>query len=158
LGHEEPFDFDLGYRPHAGIERMRVGTPPVIALNLLEAALDVWDGVDIHQLREKSLELSDLFISEMARRCPDIGLACPANGLERGSQVSFSFTEGYATMQALIARGVIGDFRAPDIIRFGITPLYVGANDILRAVDVLEDVITNRLWDRPEYHVRAEVT
>lgn len=158
LGHEAPFAFDLDYRPGEGIERMRVGTPPVIALKSLEAALDVWDMVDIHEVRETSIKLCDLFISEVEARCPALKLASPRNGAARGSQVSFRFDEGFAAMQALIARGVIGDFRAPDIMRFGFTPLYIDEGDVRRAVDILEDVITNNLWDDPAYKIRGRVT
>lgn len=158
LGHEAPFAFDLDYRPGEGIERMRVGTPPVIALKSLEAALDVWDMVDMHEVRETSIKLCDLFITEVEARCPALKLASPRNGAARGSQVSFRFDEGFAAMQALIARGVIGDFRAPDIMRFGFTPLYIDEDDVRRAVDILEDVITNNLWDDPAYKIRGRVT
>jgi len=158
LGHEAPFAFDLDYRPGKGIERMRVGTPPVIALKSLESALDIWDGIDIDSLRKKSIELSDLFIAEVESRCPALTLASPRDGKERGSQVSFRFSEGYAAMQALIANGVIGDFRAPDIMRFGITPLYIDAGDIIAAAMAIENVITNDLWDNPRYKIRASVT
>jgi kynureninase len=158
LGHEAPFAFDLDYRPGRGIERMRCGTPPVIALTALDAALDVWDGVSMEDVREASLALADFFIREVERRCPDLVLASPRDGSRRGSQVSFRHQQGYAIMQALIARGVIGDFRAPDSMRFGFTPLYVGKAEIGTAVDILENVVTNRLWDRPEYRKKALVT
>jgi len=158
LGHEAPFAFDPDYRPAAGVERMRVGTPPVLALRALEAALDVWDMVDIADLRAQSVALSQLFIAEVERRCPMLRLASPRDPMQRGSQVSLAFEQGYAAMQALIARGVIGDFRAPDIMRFGFTPLYLSESDVMRAADIIEDVITNNLWDRPEYMTKAEVT
>jgi kynureninase len=158
LGHEAPFAFDLDYRAGKGIERMRVGTPPVIALTALDAALDVWDDVSMDDVRAASIGLCDLFIREVEGRCPGLTLASPRSGNRRGSQVSFRHPEGYAIMQALIARGVIGDFRAPDAIRFGFTPLYIGAAEVLGAVDVLEDIIAGRLWDRPEYRNRALVT
>ncbi len=158
LGHAAPFAFDPDYRPGAGIERMRVGTPPVLQMAALEAALDVWESVDMQDLRDRSIELSELFIAEVTRRCPQLTLASPTDPQQRGSQVSFRFADGYAVMQALIARGVIGDFRAPDILRFGITPLYIGADDIQRAAEILEDVMTNRLWDTPAYKIRSAVT
>lgn len=158
LGHEAPFAFDLDYRPGRGIERMRVGTPPVIQLTALEASMDIWDGVDMQALRAKSIALCDLFIAEVEAACPQLVLASPRDGAQRGSQVSFRFNEGYAAMQALIARGVIGDFRAPDIMRFGFTPLYIDENDVLAAVTVLKDVMEHRLWDRAEYKQRAAVT
>jgi kynureninase len=170
MGHEAPFAFDLDYRPGLGIERMRCGTPPVIALTALDAALDVWDDVSMDDIRAASIGLIDLFIREVEGRCPDLKLASPRNGVSdlklasprngvrRGSQVSFRHEQGYAIMQALIARGVIGDFRAPDSIRFGFTPLYLGEAEVLGAVDILEDIMTRRLWDQPEYRRKALVT
>ncbi|MCV2890146.1 kynureninase [Ruegeria aquimaris] len=158
LGHEAPFAFDLDYRPGSGIERMRVGTPPVIQLTALSAAMDIWDMAEMADIRRKSVELTELFIAEVEAACPDLTLASPRDADLRGSQVSFRFADGYAAMQALIARGVIGDFRAPDIMRFGFTPLYIDEGDVRAAVDILADVMNNRLWDRPEYKVRARVT
>lgn len=158
LGHELPFAFDLDYRPGGGIDRMRVGTPPIIGLAALDAALDAWDGVDMAEVRQQSIRLCDLFITEVEKRCPMLVLASPRDGTRRGSQVSFLHKEGYAIMQALIARGVIGDFRAPDAIRFGFTPLYIGESDVMKAVDILADIMNNTLWDTPEYKQRALVT
>lgn len=158
LGHESPFAFDPGYKPAPGIERMRVGTPPIIALAVLDAALDAWEGVDMHALREASIALSELFISEIEARCPDLSLASPRDAGRRGSHVSLRHEQGYAVKQALIARGVIADFRAPDMIRFAFTPLYLGEAEVRAAVDIIEDVMTNRLWDAPEYHRKAVVT
>lgn len=158
LGHDRPFSFDLRYRAGAGIERMRVGTPPVVALAALDAALDAWEGVDMGDLRRSSIALCDLFIAEVERRCPDLVLASPRDGTQRGSQVSFRHRQGYAIMQALIARDVVGDFRAPDAIRFGFTPLYIGEREVLGAVDVLAAIMERQLWDRPEYKSRARVT
>jgi kynureninase len=158
LGHEAPFAFDLDYRAGSGIERMRVGTPPIIALAALETALDVLEGVDMDDVRSKSIELSELFIAEVERRCPDLVLASPRDSALRGSQVSFGFPDGYAVMQALIERGVIGDFRAPDIMRFGITPLYLDADDVVRAAAILEDILMRRAWDEPRYRMRRAVT
>ena len=158
LGHEAPFAFDLDYRAGAGIDRMRVGTPPVIALSVLDAALDAWDGVSMADVRARSIALCDLFIAEVERRCPDLTLATTRDGSKRGSQVSFRHPQGYAIMQALIARNVIGDFRAPDAIRFGFTPLYIGEEEVLGAVAILETIMTGRLWDTAEYQKKALVT
>jgi kynureninase len=158
LGHQAPFAFDLDYRAGAGIERMRVGTPPVIAMAALEAALDAWDGVDMRDVRKASIALADLFIREVEAHCPKLVLASPRDGSQRGSQVSFRHPNGYAIMQALIARGVIGDFRAPDAIRFGFTPLYIGEAEVRAAVGILEDIMSNRRWDTPEYRKMAAVT
>jgi kynureninase len=158
LGHEAPFAFERDYRPGAGIERMRVGTPPIIALAALDAAMDAWDGVDMLDIRARSIELSERFIAEVEARCPGLELASPRDPKRRGSQVSFRFKHGYEAMQALIAAGVIGDFRAPDIMRFGFTPLYLGMDDVLAAVDRLEEIMERRLFEDPAYAVRAKVT
>lgn len=158
LGHAAPFAFDLDYRPGAGVERMRVGTPPILQLAALDAALDIWDQVEMADIRAASLALTDQFIAGVEAACPELVLATPRDHRMRGSQVSFRHPEGYAIMQALIARGVIGDFRAPDILRFGFTPLYIGADDVARAITILAGVMRDRLWDRPEYQTRAKVT
>ncbi|NOD92196.1 kynureninase [Ruegeria sp. HKCCD4884] len=158
LGHEAPFAFDLDYRPGNGIERMRVGTPPVIQMTALSAAMDIWDMAEMTDVRAKSIELTELFISRVEATCPELKLASPRTPELRGSQVSFRFEEGYAAMQALIARGVIGDFRAPDIMRFGFTPLYIDEGDVIKATEILTDVMQNKLWDTPEYKVRQRVT
>lgn len=158
LGHEAPFAFDLKYRAAAGIDRMRIGTPPVLALAALDAALDVFDGVAMRDVRAQSIQLSELFIAGVEARCPELKLASPRDPHGRGSQVSFAHPEGYAIMQALIANGVIGDFRAPNLIRFGITPLYISSEDVLRATDLLARIMNGRLWDRPDFRTRAAVT
>ncbi len=158
LGHEAPFAFDPDYRPGRGIERMRVGTPPVIQMAALEAALDIWDMVSMADVRARSIELTEAFIRGVEAACPALVLASPRDPAARGSQVSFRHPEGYAIMQALIARGVIGDFRAPDILRFGFTPLYTSIADVEGAVAVLRQVMAEDLWDRPEYRRRARVT
>jgi len=158
LGHEAPFAFDLNYRPGAGIERMRVGTPPVLQMVALDAALDVWEGVEIADLRARSIELCEAFIQGVEAVCPGLELATPRDSALRGSQVSFRHPEGYAVMQALIARGVIGDFRAPDILRFGFTPLYIGLEEVEGAVRILAEILATNAWDRPEFKTRAKVT
>ena len=158
MGHEAPFAFDLDYRPVSGINRMTVGTPAILALSSLHAALDVFEDVDMAAIRAKSVSLSELFITEVEARSPQLTLASPRNAHERGSQVSFRFEEGYAVMQALIARGVIGDFRAPDVMRFGFTPLYLSHRDVVDAVTILEDILNSGSWDRPEFKTRAKVT
>lgn len=158
LGHERPFAFDLHYRPGDGVDRMRVGTPPILALAALDAALDAWDGVDMADVRKKSVALCELFIAQVESRCPDLVLGSPRDATKRGSQVSFLHEEGYAIMQALISRGVIGDFRAPNAIRFGFTPLYIGEAEVIAGVDILADIMTNRLWDQPQFKKKALVT
>jgi kynureninase len=158
LGHEAPFAFDLDYRPARGVERMRVGTPAVVQMSILETALDIWEGVDLSALRARSIELTELFICEVEARCPELSLASPRDPKMRGSQVSFRSPQGYAVMQALIARGVIGDFRAPDRMRFGFAPLYLDESDVRRAVETLAQILAERAWDRPEYLRREAVT
>ena len=158
LGHEAPFAFDLDYRAGAGVERMRVGTPPVIQMAALDCALDIWEMTTMEQVRARSITLSELFIAEVEAACPGLTLASPRDPQARGSQVSFRFDEGYAAMQALIARGVIGDFRAPDIMRFGFTPLYLDEDDVRGAVAILAEILNDKLWDRAEYKARKAVT
>ena len=158
LGHAAPFGFEQNYRPGEGIERMRVGTPPVLAMASLEAALEIWEGVDMQALRARSIDLSTQFINEVEASCPMLELASPRDPEARGSQVSFSFAEGYTAMQALIANGVIGDFRAPNLMRFGFTPLYTDAQDVRTAAQIVAKVMQNNLWDDPQFKTRARVT
>ncbi|APE43864.1 kynureninase [Sulfitobacter alexandrii] len=158
LGHRAPFDFDLDYAPGKGIERMRVGTPPILQMAALQEAMKVWEGVDMNDLRAASVELQEQFIEEVEKAVPQLTLASPRDAAVRGSQVSFRFEHGYAAMQALIHRGVIGDFRAPDIMRFGFTPLYLDADDVSAAVAIMRDVMENELWDVDAYKVRGRVT
>lgn len=158
LGHDAPFAMELNYRPASATERMRVGTPPILQLGVLQEALKAWDGVDMAELRAASQRLSDLFIKEVEARCPMLTLASPRDANARGSQVSFAFEHGYAAMQAIIDRGVIGDFRAPNIMRFGFTPLYLDDADIVAAAKIIEDVMTNQHWRADKYNVRSRVT
>lgn len=158
LGHRQPFAFDLNYKAGAGIERMRVGTPPVIQLTALEVAMELWADVDMAELRAESVKLQEQFIMEIERDVPELTLASPRDSAVRGSQVSFQFVEGYAAMQAVIDRGVIGDFRAPDIMRFGFTPMYLDSGDITAAVAIIADVMNNKIWDQDKYKVRSKVT
>ena len=158
LGHAAPFAFDLDYRPGAGIERMRVGTPSVLQMAALEAAMAVWDDVGMDEVHAQSLRLQDQFIKAVEARTRGLTLATPRSHQMRGSQVSFRHPEGYAIMQALIAEGVIGDFRAPDILRFGFTPLYLDEDDVARAVNVLVRILEYATWDKPEFRARSLVT
>jgi kynureninase len=158
MGHAAPFAFEPSYRPGQGIERLRVGTPPVLSMAALDAALDVFDGVDMLVMRERSIALSEDFIRRIEADCPELQLASPRDPARRGSQVSFRFAEGYAAVQALIARGVIGDFRAPDVMRFGFAPLYIGFAEVETAAGALIEIVRRGLWDRPEHHARNKVT
>lgn len=157
-GHAAPFAFDISYRPAEKIERLRIGTPSIAAFSLLSAALDIWDHVDMNDLRARSIELCELFISEVEKRCKGVTLASPRDPYQRGSHVSFEFENGFACMQALIAEKVIGDFRAPNIMRFGIAPLFNDENDILRAVEKLETILNNETWKEDRFQHRGLVT
>jgi kynureninase len=158
LGHDAPFAFEPSYRPAPGIERMRVGTPPVMQMTALEDALRLWGGIDMADVRAASLRLSEALIHAVEARCPEMTLVSPREGALRGSQVSFAHPEGYAVMQALIAHDVIGDFRAPNIMRFGLTPLYLDEGDIIEAVTRLEHILNQRLWDTPAFRTPKRVT
>ena len=157
LGHEAPFAFDPDYRPDPGIARMRVGTPPMLQLAALDAALDVFERTTMDALRARQISLSERFIAAVEQNT-DLALASPRDPHRRGSQVSFRHPEGYAVMQALIAEGVVGDFRAPDILRFGICPLYNDEGDIDRAAETLAGILRDGSWDRAEYRARQAVT
>ncbi len=160
MGHAAPFEFDRDYRPADGIKRHLCGTPPVIGMSALEESLKVFDDVDMKKLRKKSVALTDLFIALVEEKCADYGfeLASPREASVRGSQVSFSHKDGFAIMQALIDHGVVGDFRAPDIVRFGFTPLYVGYEDVWNAVLILEKIMKKDIWKQDKYHVKSAVT
>lgn len=157
LGHAAPFEFAPDYRPVEGIEAMRVGTPPILSMSALDAALDVFEGVDIGRLKAKADALFDLFVTEVEAQTGELELVTPRDPQRRGSQVSFRFAEGYAAMQALIARNVIGDFRGPDIMRFGLSPLYLRFADVWRAASIVAQVMRRQEWNRPEFKVRAKV-
>ncbi|HSJ28891.1 MAG TPA: kynureninase, partial [Acidimicrobiia bacterium] len=158
FGHAAPFDFDLEFVPADGITRAQVGTPSVLALAALDAALDVFEGVDLAELRAKSLSLSDLFIRLVDQLALPLDLITPRERESRGSQVCYSHPDGYAIVQALIDRRVIGDFRTPDVLRFGFAPLYVSYTDVWDAVHVIADVLATQAHLDPRYAVRGKVT
>lgn len=160
MGHAAPFAFDPDYRPAEGIDRFRVGTPAILSMVALDAALDVFDGVDMQAVRDRSISLGELLIACIDRFAGRFGLelASPRDAARRGSQVSWHCPEGYAVMQALIARGVIGDFREPDLVRFGFAPLYLSHSEVVEAAAILQEILTERTWDQPRFHARAKVT
>ena len=160
MGHAAPFDFDASYQPAPGILRALCGTPPVLSLTALDSALDVFLRADMADIRQKSLALTDTFIALIEQECGDFGfeIATPRAPAQRGSQVSLRSKNGYAIVQALIARGVIGDFRTPDILRFGFAPLYLRFVDVWDAVAALRDIMEQNAWDRAAYQRRAAVT
>lgn len=160
LGHEAPFAFDLDYRPAPGVGRQRCGTPPILSMAALEVGVDLMLEADMAEVRRKSLALTDAFMDLAEARLSRFGfaLATPREHAVRGSQASLRHPEGYAIMQALIRRGVVGDFRAPDILRFGFTPLFVRHADVWDAVAAIEEIMETSAWDRPELKRRAAVT
>jgi kynureninase len=139
--------------------RFLTGTPSILALAALEAGLATFDGVAMRDVAAKSRALSQLFIDEVETRCGgELCLASPPDPMKRGGHVIFTHPDAYAVMQALIARNVIGDFRAPDVMRFGFAPLYNSHAEVVRAAEILADILATREWDQPRFHARAKVT
>ena len=160
MGHAAPFAFEPEYRPAPGINRQLAGSPPILSMLALEVAVDLWLKVDRQEGRRKSMALGDLFIALVDDTLRDLGIevASPREAESRGSQVSLRHKEAYRVMRALIDRGVIGDFRTPDLMRFGFAPLYTRYVDIFDAVSSLREVLITRAWQRPEYATRLTVT
>lgn len=159
-GHAKPFEMAPDYAPADGIRRYLTGTQGIISMSVAELGLDIFARADMAAVRAKSLELSDLFIGLVEERLSahPIEVVTPREHEHRGSQVSITHPEGFAIMSALIERGVIGDYREPEVLRFGLTPLYLGYTDIWDTVEALRDILDNRLWDAPEFKVRGAVT
>ena len=165
FAHQKPFDFNAEYQPANDIKQYLCGTPPILSLIAFDEALSIWQDVSIDKVRQKSIALCDYFITLVEAKCDGYGLRLisPREGDNRGSQISFALGEegdeaGYAIMAALIDRGVIGDFRAPNILRFGFAPLYIRFKDVWQAVSHLCDILQTRAWDKPHYHKRKAVT
>jgi kynureninase len=158
FGHAAPFDFELEFRPTDGIGRMEVGTPHVLSLIALDAALEAFDGVGMAAVRAKSVVLTESFIELVRRRDLPLRLVSPVDPGRRGSQVCLAHPHGYAIIQALIERGVVGDFRAPDVIRLGFAPLYLRHVDVFDAVAILADVVDSEAFRDPRFSVRHTVT
>jgi len=160
MGHAEPFAFDDAYRPADGIARFLCGTPPMLSLLALECGIDLFDGVEMAALADKGQRLASLFIERVEHRCAGHGLTLltPRDPAARGSHVSFVHAHAWPIMQAMIERGVIGDFRAPDVLRCGFTPLYLGFEDVWRAVETLRDILETGVWREPRFQVRSRVT
>lgn len=159
-GHAKAFDMAQQYEPAQGIRRYLTGTQPVVSLALVECGVDVFLQVDMAQVRQKSLALSDLFIALVEQECAGHGLemVTPREHAKRGSHVSLRHEHGFAIIQALIARGVVGDYREPEVLRFGLTPLYLGFEDIWNAVQHLKDILDTEAWNTPAFHRRGAVT
>jgi kynureninase len=160
MGHAAPFALERDYRPAPGVARLLAGTPPIMSMSALDAALDAFEGVSMTDVRAKSLALTDYFIALIEERLTTYGVTVevPRRHEERGSQVCLHHPGAYGLVQALIARGVVGDFRDPDYARFGLTPLYLRFVDIWDAVDHMAAVLRSRAWEAPEFAVRAAVT
>ena len=157
-GHAAPFAFDRDFRPDAGIKRFLCGTQPIISLRGVDVALDAMEGVEVAALRQKSLALTELFMARVAALLPGLEIMTPREPSLRGSQVGISFDKGYAVIQAMIERGVIGDFRAPDLMRFGFAPLYVRLQDVWDAAEILADCINAEVWRDPRFNRKLDVT
>ncbi|HEV2596177.1 MAG TPA: kynureninase [Sphingomicrobium sp.] len=159
MGHAEPFAFSDHYHAASGILRFQSGTPPIIALAALEAGIDTFQGIAMEHIAAKSRSLSQLFVDEVEGRCgTSVRLASPREPTARGSHVAFAHPEGYAVIQALIARGIVGDFRAPDLMRFGFAPLYNTHAQMVRAAQALAAILATREWDQLRFKERAKVT
>ena len=160
MGHAAPFAFEPAYRPAPGITRQLAGSPPILSMLALEVAVDLWLQIDRQEARRKSMALGDLFITLVDDSLSDLGIevASPREAPDRGSQVSLRHKEAYRVMRALIDRDVIGDFRTPDLMRFGFAPLYTRYVDVFDAVSCLREVLITRAWQRPEYATRLTVT
>jgi kynureninase len=159
MGHADPFAFADDYRPAEGILRFLTGTPSILALTALDAGLATFDGVGMAEVEAKARALSQMFVAKVERRCGgQLALASPRDPAERASHVSFAHPQGYAIMQAAIARGLVGDFREPDLLRFGFAPLYNRFEEIWRAAEILGDIVATGEWDQPHFRARAKVT
>ncbi len=156
MGHAAPFDFADGYTPAPGIKRWLAGTPPMLAMAALETGVDLMLSANFDAVCAKSASLFDVF----AGIGDTLGLECvsPRDPAQRGSHISFRHPQAYALCQALIAHGVIGDFRDPDILRFGLTPLYLRHEDVMRAGDILATILAGQLHRAPEFSKRYAVT
>ncbi len=159
-GHARPFDFERGFAADPGIRKFLCGTQPILSFRTLHAAFAIFAEVDMTDIRSKSMALTESFIALVEASCTDFGvrLLSPRAVAERGSQVALTHPDGHAVVQALIARGVIGDFRAPDVMRFGFAPLYIGHADVVRAARTLHQVLAAEAWREPCYRRRAAVT
>ncbi|RFB65802.1 MULTISPECIES: kynureninase [unclassified Herbaspirillum] len=159
-GHVRPFEFVLGYEPAPGIESMQCGTPPLLSMLSLESALEIFDGVEMSALRKKSVALTELFIKLVDEKLSpyQFGLASPRDSAVRGSQVSLTHEQGYAIVQALIARGITGDFRMPNILRFGFTPLYVSFANVYDTVQAIAEIMESGEWNQDKFLTKKAVT
>ena len=160
FGHARPFDFERHFDPDSGIRRFVCGTQPILSLRALQSGLEIYQDVSLQQVREKSMALTDLFIKLLKNECAawELEIISPEDSSQRGSQVAVSHPQGYAVMQALISRGVIGDFRAPNLMRFGFAPLFLSYQDIHDAVKQLKQILEAEEWNQEEFLQKSKVT
>ena len=158
LGHKQPFAMTSTYVPAPTVARFRIGTPSVIQSKILKRALEIWEDVDLEELWDASTRLTERFINEVESRCPDFELISPRDAQQRGSHVSFAYDHSYAIIQALIDRGVVGDFREPNLMRFGFAPFYLNEDDIVRAAEIMEEIVSDEIWSEDKYQMKKPVT
>ena len=158
MGHARPFAFDDAYIPAPGVDRLLCGTPQVLSMSALEVGVDLIAEIGVDRLYAKSQALSEFFLECLSERDIALELVSPSDSVRRGSQLSFRHENAYAICQALIARGVIGDFRDPDILRLGFAPAYLRFEDMAEAVRHLAEVLQTGEWQRDEFNQRAAVT
>jgi kynureninase len=160
LGHCDPFAFETKYTPANNINKFICGTPSILSYKAVESGLDVFDGISMEQVREKSIQLSELFIKLIQQECGDFGfeLFSPIDATHRGSQISYKHENAYPIMQSLISRGIIGDYREPNILRFGISPLYMRHEDVWIAIMCLKNIMQSNEWDSSNFKIRNYVT
>ncbi|HYW16755.1 MAG TPA: kynureninase [Allosphingosinicella sp.] len=158
MGHAEPFAFTDDYRPAPGMDRFLVGTAPMLSLGALESGVESFEGAGMAVIWAKSVALFDLFADLASAHCPELACISPSDPDRRGSHISFRHPGAFELCQALIADGVIGDFRAPDVVRFGLTPLYLGFEDVWRAVERIREILDSGRWRDPQFAVRGRVT
>ena len=160
LGHSDPFAFETKYTPANNINKFICGTPSILSYKAVESALDIFDEISLEQVREKSIQLSELFIKLIQQECGDFGfeLFSPIDAALRGSQISYKHENAYPIMQSLISRGIIGDYREPNILRFGISPLYMRHEDVWSAIICLKNIMQSNEWDSSNFKIRNYVT
>ena len=160
LGHSDPFAFETKYTPANNINKFICGTPSILSYKAVESALDIFDEISLEQVREKSIQLSELFIKLIQQECGDFGfeLFSPIDAALRGSQISYKHENAYPIMQSLISRGIIGDYREPNILRFGISPLYMRYEDVWSAIICLKNIMQSNEWDSSNFKIRNYVT
>ncbi len=158
MGHAAPFAFSDNYTPAPGVDRLLAGTPHILGLAALEVGVDIAAEIGIAALAEKSRRMSEFFRVAVTERLPDLELVSPIDPTVRGSQLSFRHEHAYAICQALIAQGIIGDFREPDILRFGFAPSYLSFDDVFKAATALVELVASGKWERPEFSERSKVT